>query len=461
MLLWVGEAVSTLGSQITLVAFPLLVLATTHSAAKAGLIGFANQVPVLALYLPAGVLVDRHDRRVIMVTSSLIGAVALASVPVALALGHLPFGQIIVVAFLAGARRILYSLAEQGALPLVVSSDQVAEAVIGNQARTEGALLAGPPVGGVLFAIAKMLPFVLDAGSYLIAALATCFVSTPLQEPRRAERRRAGTEIAEAARWFWAQPFLRASAVAVSASNFTAVGVELVLIVRTRQHGASPPAVGAMLALIGLGGLLGAALATQITQHLSPRVIVIGFFWVQTALLVPLALTRDPYLLGAIAAIAALGAPAWNAIVVGARLSLTPDRLRGRVTSVARLISGSMLAIGPLAAGTLSQTLGTTAALVAFAIWQSLVSVAGTATRSLRAGIIPQPDLQSPEAEHPGTSEPRPASSRQLEPTLTRPHDVQVSAAHGDAFSAPARAPIAERPHARCRRPSEAAAAPE
>lgn len=65
---------------------------------------------MLALYLPAGVLVDHRDRRAIMVWSSAVGAVALASVPVALALGRLPFGQIIAVAFIAGARQVLYSV---------------------------------------------------------------------------------------------------------------------------------------------------------------------------------------------------------------------------------------------------------------------------------------------------------------------------------------------------------------
>jgi MFS family permease len=105
LLLWGDEVISTLGSQISLVAFPLLVLATTHSPAKAGLVGFANQVPVLAFYLPAGVLVDRHDRRTIMVASSIVGGLAMASVPIAIALGRLAFGQVLVVAFIAGVRQ--------------------------------------------------------------------------------------------------------------------------------------------------------------------------------------------------------------------------------------------------------------------------------------------------------------------------------------------------------------------
>jgi MFS family permease len=389
VLLWVGDAVSTLGSQVSLVAFPLLVLATTHSPAKAGLVGFSNQVPVLVLYLPAGVLVDRRDRRTIMVTSSLVGGLALASVPLALGLGGLPFGQILVVAFIAGARQVIYSVAEQGALPLVVAAEQVPDAIAGNQARTEGAYLAGPPLGGALFGLARALPFAFDAVSYLAAALAARLVRAPLQRPRSAKPRRARHEIAEGVRWLWSQPFLRASALAVAAGNFTVVAVELVLIVRARQHGAGSAAVGVMLGLIGVGGLAGTAVATRITRRVRSQVIVIGLFWIEAVLLIPLALTSSPYLLGTIVGVAAFFAPAWNAVVVAARLTLTPDHLRGRVISAARLVSGSLLALGPLVAGLLSESVGTTDTLLALAAWQLSVAVAATATEPLRAGLTP------------------------------------------------------------------------
>lgn len=384
--LWGGEALSTLGSQISLVAFPLLVLATTHSPSKAGLVGFANQVPGLVLYLPAGVLVDRHDRR-IMVLANLVGAVAMAAVPVGLLLGHLPFGVILVAALLAGARQVVYGVAEQGALPLVVAPEQVKEAVVRNEARYGAALLAGPPLGGVLFGFARFVPFAADAVSYLASAVGAYLIRTPLQEPRRGARRHVGAEIAEAMRWLWAQPFLRASALAVAASNFTWLAIELVLIVRVRQAGASSAAVGAMVALVGIGGLIGALLATRIVRAVPDRVIVIGSFWVETIILAALVLSRDPYVLGAIAAVGAMFAPAWNAVVVGARLTLTTDELRGRVTSCARLISGGLMALGPLAAGALSQSLGTTGAILAFVGWQLALSLAATATPSLRAGL--------------------------------------------------------------------------
>lgn len=158
-------------------------------------------------------------------------------------------------------------------------------------------------------------------------------------------------------------------------------------IIRARQHGAGPAAVGVMLAVIGLGGLAGALVAPSIARRAPSAVIVIGTFWVEAMLFPLLLLTHDPYVLGAITALAALLGPAWNAVVVGARLTLTPDRLRGRVNSAARLISGSLLALGPLAAGILSQNAGTTNALVVLASWQLLLALAATASTSLRGGV--------------------------------------------------------------------------
>jgi MFS family permease len=398
LLLWGGEVISTLGSQISLVAFPLLVLATTHSPVRAGLVGFANQVPVLAFYLPAGLLVDRHDRRAIMIASSLVGALAMASVPVALALGDLQFGQIMIVAFLAGTRQVVYSVAEQGALPLVVSPTQVSEAVARNQARLEAATLAGPPLGGLLFGAARVLPFAFDSISYLVSALGALLVRTPLQELRKLEQRNAVSEIGEAIRWFWSQTFLRASALAVAAGNFMWMALEIVLIVRARQHGAAPAAVGVMIAGIGIGGLIGSLFAPSAARRLSAPVVVIGLFWIEAMLLPLLALTRNPYLLGAIVAVLALGGPTWNAVVVAARLTLTPDHLRGRVNSVARLISGSMLALGALAGGLLAASAGTTYALLALAAWQLLLALAASASRSLRTGL-PATRLASPSSQ--------------------------------------------------------------
>jgi MFS family permease len=384
LVLWSSQLVSTLGSQVSLVAFPLLVLALTGSPAKAGIVGFANTIPVLLFYLPAGVLVDRRDRRIVMVATSAIGALALGSIPIALAIGDLAFEQIVVVAFVQGTVTAVFTLTEQGALPLVVHPSQVPEAIARNEARREGATLAGPPLGGLLFGIGRGLPFAADAVSYLACAVGLLALRTPLQEEREATRGRALAGIAEGVRWLWAMTFVRASALAVAGANFIWAGIEIVLIVRAHEHGASSAAIGVMLALLGAGGLVGALAAPAICRRLPTPVVVLGAFWVEAAVVAALATTHDPYLLGSIVALAAFPAPAWNATVVGARLTLTPDRLRGRVNSAARLISASMLPLGALSAGVLVDATGTTTTLLLLAAWQATVAAAAMAARSLR-----------------------------------------------------------------------------
>jgi MFS family permease len=392
LVLWSSQLVSTLGSQVSLVAFPLLVLALTGSPAKAGVVGFANTIPALLFYLPAGVLVDRQDRRAVMVATSAIGAVALASIPVALAIGELAFEQIVAVAFVQGTVTAIFNLTEQGALPLVVHPTQVPEALARNEARREGASLAGPPLGGVLFAAGRALPFAFDAVSYLACAVGLLAVRTPLQEERDAARRRPLAEIAEGVRWLWNMAFIRASALVVAGANCIWAGIEIVLIVRAHEHGATSAAIGIMLAMLGVGGLLGALAAPAICRRLAMPVIVVGSFWVEAAVPAALATTHDPYVLGAIAALAAFPAPAWNSVVVGARLTLTPDRLRGRVNSAARLLSASLMPLGALAGGLLVGATGTTATLLLFSAWQAGVAAAAMASRSLRGGqVLPAP----------------------------------------------------------------------
>jgi hypothetical protein len=113
-------------------------------------------------------------------------------------------------------------------------------------------------------------------------------------------------------------------------------------------------------------------------------VILIGAFWVEAGVVACLAATYHPYLLGSIAALAAFPAPAWNAVVVGARLTLTPDRLRGRVNSAARLLSASLMPLGALAGGLLVTAAGTTTTLLLFSAWQVVFAAAAMASRSLR-----------------------------------------------------------------------------
>src|SRR5205823_14643807 len=139
ILLWSGQVVSTVGTRVTAVAFPLLVLAQTHSPAKAGLVGFAQTLPYMLFYLPAGAFVDRWDRKRVMLAADACRALALGSLAVALAAGNATLAQIAAVAFVEGTGFVFFSLAESAALPQIVAKEQLSTAVAQNQARTQAA----------------------------------------------------------------------------------------------------------------------------------------------------------------------------------------------------------------------------------------------------------------------------------------------------------------------------------
>jgi MFS family permease len=174
--LWTGQVVSTLGTRVTSVAYPLLVLTLTHSPAKAGIVGFAQTLPYMLFFLPAGALVDRWNRKRIMLAADAGRALALGSIAIALAFGSPPFAQIVAAAFVEGSLYVFFRLSESAALPQIVPKPQLPTAVARNQARDQGADLAGQPLGGALFGIGHMLPFLADAVSYAISFASLLFI---------------------------------------------------------------------------------------------------------------------------------------------------------------------------------------------------------------------------------------------------------------------------------------------
>src|SRR5947209_2579172 len=119
LLLWSGQIVSAIGTEVTLLAFPLLILALTHSPAEAGLLGALRSLPFIVLTLPAGVMVDRWDRKRTMIIADTVRAIALGSIPITLLLGHLSIAQLAVVSLVEGTMFSFFNIAETACLPQV------------------------------------------------------------------------------------------------------------------------------------------------------------------------------------------------------------------------------------------------------------------------------------------------------------------------------------------------------
>jgi MFS family permease len=381
-LLWIGEAASMLGTQLSSVAFPLLVLEVTGSPFRAGLVGTVGLAPIVLLSLPFGVLADRVDRKRAMITCDVVAGLALSSIAAAVWLDRLAYVHILVVALVVGGATSFIRIAEEGVIAQIVPREQLGESVSQNVARGYATGLVGPALAGLTFAASRALPFAIDALSYICSMVAMARIRSSFQETRVRTDATARRDIAEGVRWLWQRPFLRDSLLLVAGSNF--VPISLLLIVTAKDLGASSTVVGVVLAFNSLGGLLGSAAAPRLHTLIPTRVVVVGFVWLGTPVFAALAFTRQPLLLGLLIAVWTFGGPLWDSVVVGYRISATPDRLQGRVASVDWLLSMSLAAVGPLVGGYLLSTIGSRDTLLAFAGLVAVFAALGSAAPSLR-----------------------------------------------------------------------------
>src|SRR5262249_52154798 len=151
MLLWSGQTVSSVGTQVSLIAFPFLVLGLTGSPTQAGFMGALRAVPYLIFSLPAGALIDRWDRKVVMIICDTGRARALCTTPLAPLPGQFPLTRFSLVSATEGTLFVFFNLAEVASLPRVVPKEQLPAANAQNAATEGTAVLVGPPLGGALF----------------------------------------------------------------------------------------------------------------------------------------------------------------------------------------------------------------------------------------------------------------------------------------------------------------------
>ena len=352
VLLQVGQGLSVLGSTSTFVAYPLLVLALTHSPAKAGAVGFANALPYALFALLAGVVADRVDRKRLMIAMDLVRAAAMVSIVAALAVGVLTFWQVAVVAFVEGSAFVFFNIAEVGALRSVVPARQLPDAAAAEQSRYAAVTLAGPGVGGALFGLGRSLPFLADAVSYAASILTLSWMRTPFQEARERDPAPLRTQMREGIAWLWAHVYLRTSALIFAGGNFVFSGIYLVFVVLAKRHGLSSAAIGGLIAVFGAASLAGSLAAPRVAKLLSIRAIMLGNEWLSAAIIL-CALAPGPFVLLACTLPIAFFSPCLNSVVIGYRTAITPDHLVGRVSSVARNLAQLAAPLGPLVAGLL------------------------------------------------------------------------------------------------------------
>ena len=387
LLLWSGQTISSIGSGVSELAFPLLILALTHSPAQAGLAGALRTLPYFIFTLPGGALIDRWDRKWVMILCDAGRALSLASIPVALVLGHLTLVQLYLVSLIEGSLYVFFDLAETASLPRVVPKEQLSAAISQNQVAFGITNLLGPPLGGALYTLGHTLPFLTDAISYLASVLSLLFMRTKFQLERVVAPRRLWTEIVEGMTWMWHQPLLRTMAFLNSGWSSLGFGFSLLVIVLAQKQQVSPPFIGLLFAIGGVSSIFGALLAPIIQKRLRYGYAIIGLWWFYVLAWLLIVVAFTPFVLGAIVAFFFLVDAIYNIVQFSYRMALIPDALQGRVNSAFRLISHSLRPVGVALTGVLMQFIGVVPTTVVFSLLLALLALVASLNRPLRKAL--------------------------------------------------------------------------
>lgn len=395
MLLQFSQLVSSGGSQITAIAYPLLVLSLTGSSAKAGMVAFARLLPAALFALPAGLAADRWSRRRVMIGAHILRAAAVGTLAVLILTGEIVFWAIPVIAFVEGAGSAFYAASQAGALRAVVSQKQLPAAVSVVTGREAVVILAAPPMGGALFGVARALPFLVHAVSYAVSSVLLLLMRVPFQEEREADTAPLRARLAEGFRFLWNHPFLRTMAFLFGLANFVGPGVLLAIVVIGKEEGVTGGQVGLLVSAWGGAVLLGSLLSPFVRRRLSTRSILLLELWTWAGCSLFL-VWPNVYVLTASIVPTGLAIPSTDSVVRSYELSLTPDRILGRVESARSTIALMIAPLGPLVAGFLLEATSERATIAVFAVFGLALAVWGTLSPAIRAAprlgeTTPQP----------------------------------------------------------------------
>jgi MFS family permease len=417
-----GSSVSMLGSRVSTIAYPMLVLYLTGSPLYAGFAVFAATAPSILAYIPAGALVDRWDPWRTMLGSEIGRGLAIGVVVCLLVFQWRSVPLIIAMAVLEGILEVFGSLAERRCVCALARSEQTSSALIRTEARTHIVVLAGRPLGGLLFEWQPIWPFFADLASFAVS------ISVLICVPRKRQPRSARTPISKLAREAReGLGLLRDDRVGrcaiLLASGMSLISQALIMIFLAEAHSRhlSPTVVGVVLAASGLGGALGSTIGTR-TRILRghSRIKIQPIIWC-FALLV-LAVSGQSWQISCIAAVmlvlgftGAMGNIELDTYIV----KKFPDAMLARVMSICRLAIFAACAIGPVLGGimatggasileshgvrlALSSLVGLTFLLVLFsfrtpslaeAIRTLPASTQGAERQAASANSVPQPDI--------------------------------------------------------------------
>ena len=371
--LWVGETISLLGSQTTMLALPLVAALTLNaSPIQMGWLGTLQYIPWLLIGLFAGAWADRLRRRPIMIVADLGRAILLGFIPFAALGGFLRIEHLYVIGFLVGILNVFFEVAYAAFLPSLVSREQLVEGNSKLQTSASIAEIGGPGLAGWLIQVVSApIAMIVDSLSFLVSAMFLSWIRTPEPNPGAFERRKPiFQEILDGLRIVLKHPILRAFALTSTFSNFFLdVHLALYILYVTRELGIEPVLLGAMYTIASVGGLIGSLLAERVVRWFGIGRVLIGLQILVgiSALIIPLAGRQLFVVVPLIAFAQALWGMAAVIFVVNAssiRQAIVTKELQGRVMASMRFLTWGISPFGFLLGGTLGEHLGLQSTLI-------------------------------------------------------------------------------------------------
>ncbi|MFI0264645.1 MFS transporter [Streptomyces sp. NPDC017056] len=407
---WTGNGLSALGTSMSTLAFPLLVLHLTGSAAQAGLITVLHMIGRLATLAIGGVLADRVNRRAILCLAPLAQALSMGAVALLVYQGDPSIAVIGALALAGGLADGLRNAVSMPVLRRIVPKEQVAAATAQSMGRDMVAQLVGAPLGGLLYAMGRWIPFLFDALSFLFVTLGSVLIRRPLGPDRRADdppRPGLATELRDGLRMIKRSDYLVFTMVWGALLNVVAEGFILLFVVLVQHRGGGPAAVGTATSLAVAGGVLGAVVGPWLMGRLGARRVLLLSAWVFVASFAAAVAVPGPWQTGLVVMVAMVAMVPMNVVIESYEVRLVPDEYQGRVAALSRFFVQGLQWIGPLAAGVLADAAGVEGAVLVLTGAMALLAVALHTSRR-RLTVLDLPLAEVRELDPPPAARPLP-----------------------------------------------------
>jgi MFS family permease len=382
-----GRLISQLGDQLQFLALPLLVVALTGSSTQAGIVLGLQTAAHFVFGLVAGALADRWDRKTTMIWCEIGRGSLTASIPIAAASGVLDMPQLYAIAVLNGALSTMFGAANSSALPNIVTRTDLPSALGAIGAMSNALRIVGASVAGVAYALGRMVPFAFNAVSFLASAAALLAIRADFQQeraPAAASPRELVADIGHGLSWLWRKPVIRTLALLDAGDSLRyGAGYLLIIMLAQRLH-ANPTQVGIVFTGAAIGALLGSLVAPALIRRFALGKLSITMLWVEALAFPFYAMGPTWWLLLVVAFAESVVSPIYNVALDSYRISVTPDAVRGRVTSAIDTLTSGAAAIGTMASGALIALLGAPTLTFILAGWLTFLALAATLSKTVR-----------------------------------------------------------------------------